>query len=171
MFGWTGNILRVDLTSGTVVREEIPQEILHAYLGGRGLGVRLMRDCFHLQPDDPDLPLIFSVGPLCGTPAPTSARLTVVTRSPLTGTIYDCSAGGRFAWRLKGAGFDAVSITGRSASPVVLALAGGRAELLPAEQLWGKPVDETVAALQDRGSVAAIGPAGEHRVLFANIMM
>jgi Aldehyde:ferredoxin oxidoreductase len=64
MFGWTGKILRVDLTSGTVVREEIPQEILHAYLGGRGLGVRLMRDSFHLQPDDPGLPLIFSVGPL-----------------------------------------------------------------------------------------------------------
>jgi len=171
MFGWTGNILRVDLTSGTVVREEMPQEILHAYLGGRGLGVRLMRDCFHLQPDDPDLPLIFSVGPLCGTTAPTAARLTVVSRSPLTGTIYDCSAGGRFAWRLKSSGLDALFITGRSKTPVTLSINDAAVGLLPAGALWGLDVKETVTALVGGGSVAAIGPAGENGVLFANIMM
>src|SRR5512145_3291516 len=124
MYGWSGKLLRIDLTSGTVTREDIPGELLHAYLGGRGLGVRLMRDYYRLAPDDPHLPLIFAVGPLCGTTAPTSARLTVVSRSPLTNTIYDCSAGGRFAWRLKGAGFDAVRITGRSANPLVLAVRG-----------------------------------------------
>src|SRR6185369_10459421 len=171
MFGWTGKILRVDLTSGSMVREDIPLEILHAYLGGRGLGVRLMRDFFHLQPDDPDLPLIFSVGPLCGTSAPTAARLSVVSRSPLTGTIYDCSAGGRFAWRLKAAGVDVLVITGRSAVPVTLAINGEETEILPAAELWGSTIPVTVAALKGRGSVAAIGPAGENGVLFANIMM
>src|SRR6185369_9082948 len=171
MFGWTGKILRVDLTSGSMVREDIPLEILHAYLGGRGLGVRLMRDFFHLQPDDPDLPLIFSVGPLCGTSAPTAARLSVVSRSPLTGTIYDCSAGGRFAWRLKSSGIDALFITGRSKTPVTLSIHDTAVELLPADSLWGLDVKETVTALADGGSVAAIGPAGENGVLFANIMM
>jgi aldehyde:ferredoxin oxidoreductase len=146
-------------------------ELLHAYLGGRGLGVRLLRDRHRLDPFSPEMPLVFAVGPLCGTPAPTAARLTVVSRSPLTGTVYDCSAGGRFAWRLKAAGVDALSIEGESPRPVVLAISGESVEFLPAADLWGKGVHETVGLLAGRGSVAAIGPAGENGVLFANIMM
>lgn len=171
MHGWTGKILKVDLTSGTVWREELPAVLLHAYLGGRGLGVRLLRDRFRLDPFDPAMPLIFAVGPLCGTAAPTAARLTVVSRSPLTGTVYDCSAGGRFAWRLKSVGVDALYVVGASERPVVLAISGESAELLPAADLWGKTVPETVRHLAPRGSVAAIGPAGENGVLYANIMM
>src|SRR6185369_4681090 len=152
-------------------REKIAPELLHAYLGGRGLGVRLMREYYRLDPLSPDMPLIFAVGPLCGTSAPTAARLTVVSRSPLTGTIYDCSAGGRFAWRLKSSGIDALLITGRSKSPVTLAIHDTVVELLPADDLWGRDVKDTVNALEDGGSVAAIGPAGENGVLFANIMM
>ncbi len=171
MNGWTGKILKVDLTSGRTWREDIPEELLHAYLGGRGLGVRLMRDHYRLDPLSPEMPLIFAVGPLCGTPAPTAARLSVVSRSPLTGTIYDCSAGGRFAWRMKAAGLDLLWITGRSPTPQFLSIRGESAELQPADHLWGKMVKETVASLADQGSVAAIGPAGENGVLFANIMM
>ncbi|ABQ27428.1 aldehyde ferredoxin oxidoreductase family protein [Geotalea uraniireducens] len=171
MHGWTGKILKVDLASGKAWREDVPFELLHAYLGGRGLGVRLMRDYFMLDPFAPEMPLIFAVGPLCGTVAPTAARLTVVSRSPLTGTIYDCSAGGRFAWRLKAAGVDALFLTGQSAKPVVLAINGDDAELLPAGELWGKAVPDTVSALSGGGSVACIGPAGENGVLYANIMM
>src|SRR5512133_2893423 len=168
---WTGRILRVDLTSGTVGWDDLPRPWLEEYLGGRGLGVRLMRDYYQLDPFDPDMPLIFAVGPLCGTSAPTAARLSVVSRSPLTGTIYDCSAGGRFAWRLKAAGMDALFITGKSSTPVTLAIGAGQVYILPADQLWGSDVPTTVAALNHRGSVAAIGPAGENGVLFANIMM
>ncbi len=171
MNGWHGSILAVDLTSGTSHREEIPRVLLEEYLGGRGLGVRLMRDYFHLDPFDPAMPLIFAVGPLCGTPAPTSSRLSVVSRSPLTGTIYDCSAGGRFAWRLKRAGVDVLFITGRSPRPAVLSVTADTVEIVPAAHLWGSTIPTTVAALGDRGSVAAIGPAGENGSLFANIMM
>ena len=167
---WTGRILRVDLTAGTSQRIEIPRHWLEEYLGGRGLGVRLMRDYFRLDPFDAAMPLIFAVGPLCGTPAPTAARLSVVSRSPLTGTIYDSSAGGRFAWRLKAAGLDALFITGRSTTPVTLTIGPERVEILPAAHLWGNDIPATVAALKDHGSVAAIGPAGENGVLFANIM-
>jgi len=171
MNGWTGKILNVDRTTGMVWREDIPEPLLQAFLGGRGLGVRLMRDFYHLDPFDPAMPLIFAVGPLCGTSAPTAARLAVVSRSPLTGTIYDCSAGGRFAWRLKAAGLDAIRITGKSLTPQVLSVKGDSVELLPADDLWGKRVKETVSLLSDRGSVATIGPAGENGVLYANIMM
>ena len=171
MSGWNGTMLRVDLTTGTSRIEELPRLLLEEYLGGRGLGVRLMRDYFQLDPFDPDMPLIFAVGPLCGTPAPTSARLSVVSRSPLTGTIYDCSAGGRFAWRLKAAGVDVLFITGRSPWPVILTVTQKKVEIMPAVPLWGCDIPTTVAALKERGSVAAIGPAGENGVLFANIMM
>jgi aldehyde:ferredoxin oxidoreductase len=145
--------------------------LLEEYLGGRGLGVRLMRDFFRLDPFDPAMPLIFAVGPLCGTSAPTAARLSVVSRSPLTGTIYDCSAGGRFAWRLKAAGLDVLFITGKSSAPVTLTIGPDHADIRPAGHLWGSDIPATVAALKEFGSVAAIGPAGENGVLFANIMM
>lgn len=170
MNGWTGKILRVDLTAGSYAIAELPRQLLEEYLGGRGLGVRLMRDYFHLDPFDPDMPLIFAVGPLCGTSAPTAARMSVVSRSPLTGTICDCSAGGRFAWRLKASGLDAVFITGKSPKPVVLSISGDRIEIIPADKLWGSDLSTTVSALNEKGSVAAIGPAGENRVLFASIM-
>ncbi len=170
MNGWTGKILRVDLTDSSHTIDEIPRQLLEEYLGGRGLGVRLMRDHFHLDPFDPAMPLIFAVGPLCGTSAPTAARMSVVSRSPLTGTICDCSAGGRFAWNLKASGLDAVFITGRSPQPVTLAIDGNNLEIIPAAGLWGLNVSATVTALKGRGSVAAIGPAGENCVLFACIM-
>jgi aldehyde:ferredoxin oxidoreductase len=171
MYGWTGTLLRVDLTNRASSREAIPQQLLEEYLGGRGLGVRLMRDYFQLDPFDPAMPLIFAVGPLCGTPSPTASRLAVVSRSPLTGTIYDCSAGGRFAWRLKASGIDVLFMTGRSPVPVTLSITADGVEIAPAASLWGSDIPTTVAALKDRGSVAAIGPAGENGVLFANIMM
>ncbi|HIJ82245.1 MAG TPA: aldehyde:ferredoxin oxidoreductase, partial [Desulfuromonadales bacterium] len=66
MNGWSGSLLRVDLTAGRVQRESVPRLLLEEYLGGRGLGVRLMRDYFRLDPFDPTMPLIFAVGPLCG---------------------------------------------------------------------------------------------------------
>lgn len=171
MNGWTGNILNIDLSSGRIWQEEIPRALLHGYLGGRGLGVRLMREYVHLDPFSKEMPLIFAVGPLCGTSAPTAARLAVVSRSPLTGTIYDCSAGGRFAYRLKAAGYDLLKIIGSSVRPVSIEIRNSDVQILPADNLWGMNISPTVAALSGKGSVAAIGPAGELGVLFANIMM
>lgn len=171
MYGWTGKILKVDLTGGRMWREDIPRELIHSYLGGRGLGVRLLRDRFSLDPFDPAMPLIFAAGPLCGTAAPATARMSVVTRSPLTGTVCATSVGGRFAWRLKATGVDALHIVGQSKLPVVLAISGEGAELLPAHNLWGKNISESMRLLVPRGSVAAIGPAGENGVLYAGIMM
>jgi hypothetical protein len=66
-FGWTGNILHIDLTRAIAWRENLPASLLEGYLGGRGLAVRLMRDYFKLDPFDPQMPLIFACGPLCGT--------------------------------------------------------------------------------------------------------
>ena len=171
MFGWTGKILKIDLSSGRAVREDVPADVLYEYLGGRGLGIRLMRDYFRLDPFSPEMPLIFTVGPLCGTPSPTSARMSVVSRSPLTNTIYDSSCGGLFAHKIKAAGLDAIMITGKSRRPVYIQVTETDAALYDASGLWGNDTLETMSALMDKGSVAAIGPAGENGVLFANIMV
>ncbi len=171
MTGWHGRLLNVDLSSGRIWVEQLASEILQTYLGGRGLGVRLMRDFYQLDPFSAAIPLIFSVGPLCGTPAPTAARMGVVSRSPLSKTIHDSSCGGKFPWCLKAAGFDALKIVGQSQHPLVLQISPEETKLLPADKLWGLDISATVAALEEQGSVAAIGPAGENRVLYANIMM
>lgn len=170
MHGWTGKILKVDLTNGKTCREDLAPELLREYIGGRGLGVRLLRERFRLDPFDPEMPLIFATGPLTGTSAPASAQMAMVSRSPLTGTVMDASCGGSFALRLKGAGLDALQIVGEAKSPVVLAINGDEAAIIPADKLWGKDVGKTVRLLASRGSVAAIGPAGEYGVLFAGIM-
>lgn len=170
MNGWHGIILKVDLARAKVWQEPIPHLLLEEYLGGRGLGIRLMRDYYQYAPFDADMPLIFSVGPLCGTVSPTAARMTVVSRSPLTDTIYDCSAGGKFPWHLKSAGYDAIFITGKSKQPVVITIDNDLVQIRAAEELWGSDVPSTVHALSKYGSVAAIGVAGENQVLFANII-
>jgi aldehyde:ferredoxin oxidoreductase len=164
-------LLAVDLTEGVARREEIPPDILWHYLGGRGLGVRLLRGRQGLPACDPANAIVFAAGPLCGTGAPASSRLSVCCRSPLTGTVCHANAGGGFARRLRAAGFLAVRIEGRSPRPVALVVAPGGGELVPADRLWGKTAVETVAAMSDRGSVAAIGPAGENGVLFAGLLV
>src|SRR3990170_6971168 len=138
MSGWHGKALHLDLSSGKSRTETISRDILASFLGGRGLGVHLMKDSFKLEPFDPSLPLIFAVGPLCGTPAPTSARMSVVSRSPLTGTIFDSSVGGMFALRLKAAGYDCLVVTGKARSPVYLEINEDRVEIKEASFLWGK---------------------------------
>ena len=170
MYGWAGRMLSVDLSTGSCNVEIMPDHLLHEYVGGRGLGVRFMRDYHRLDPFDSATPLIFAVGPLCGTSAPTASRLAIVTRSPLTGTIFDNSFGGTFAWQLKAAGYDLLKISGESPKPVILVVNESGAELLPAGSLWGSTVRETTAALKGAGSVAAIGPAGENAVFFASVM-
>jgi aldehyde:ferredoxin oxidoreductase len=130
-----------------------------------------MRDHFRLDPFDADIPLIFAVGSLCGTSAPASSRLSVVSRSPLTGTIFSSSAGGSFAWQLKRTGIDALVVSGRSPRPVILYITPSGAVLEPADHLWGKGITQLFTALREGAGVAGIGPAGERGVLFAGIVM
>ena len=164
-------MLVVDLSAQSIRTERVPAETLTLWLGGRGLGVHLMRDAVVLDPYDENMPLIFSVGPLCGTPAPTSSRMSVVSRSPLTGTIFDSSVGGHLPVKFKQAGYDAVVVTGKAPAPVLLSLREDAVEIRDASHLWGKGTGEVVRALEQDGQVACIGPAGERLVRMANIMI
>lgn len=170
------NILKVNLTSGIISVEILDSEIIRNYIGGTGVGVRLFADSHPkgVDPIGPENSTIISTGPLTGSRAPTSGRFSLVTRSPLTGTIFDSNSGGNWGVKLKRCGFDGAWITGRSKDPVYLKISEDNAELRGAENLWGKDVTETSQELRvaegGKVSVLAIGPAGENLVKFSAIM-
>ena len=170
------NVLKVNLTSGVISVEELDLEITRNYIGGTGVGVRLFADSHPkgVDPIGPENSTIISTGPLTGSRAPTSGRFSLVTRSPLTGTIFDSNSGGNWGVKLKRCGFDGVWITGRSRDPVYLKISEDDAELRGAEDLWGKDVSETSQEFREaeggKVSVLAIGTAGENLVKFSAIM-
>jgi aldehyde:ferredoxin oxidoreductase len=173
MHGWIGQILRVDLTTGSCRVEPLDKEIAEGYLGGRGLGLRLLAEevPWDADPLGPDNRMVFAAGPLTGTAAPASGRFSLSTLSPLTGTVFDANSGGRWGVALKAAGFDAIVVQGISERPAVLEVDGGEGRLVPAGELWGAGVSHTTVTLGEGGrSVACIGPAGERQVLLASIM-
>jgi aldehyde:ferredoxin oxidoreductase len=176
MHGWCGNILRVDLTRGTITREKLDPQVARAYIGARGFGIYYLRKEVDpkCDPFGPWNKLIMAAGPLTGTAAPTGARYVVTTKSPLTGAITCSNSGGNFPAELKKSGVDALIFEGRAERPVYLWIHGDTAELRPADHLWGKTTHQTDEALRretdEKAKTAVIGPAGERRVLFAAIM-
>jgi aldehyde:ferredoxin oxidoreductase len=171
MHSWQGKALYVDLSARETWAKDLSEYFLARNIGGRGIGVALMKDFFKLDPYDPRMPIIFAVGPLCGTPAPASSRMSVVSRSPLTGTITDSSVGGTFPIKLKAAGYDYIFVSGKADSPVFLSIKDDAVQIRDASGLWGKGCLETNKDLESQGAVACIGPGGEHLVRFANIMI
>jgi len=170
--GNLGRYLDVDLSAGTIeVKRTDPQDE-ELYVGGRGMGARMLYDNTPagLDPFDERMVLIFSVGPLTGTNAPQSNRFIVTTKSPLTGCIADSHCGGNFATKLRKAGYDAVLFRGRSAHPVYLEIDEDNITLKDAKHLWGKTTGDTQAALPAQFGKAVIGPAGENRVRYACIV-
>jgi aldehyde:ferredoxin oxidoreductase len=172
MHGWTGKLLRVDLSSGNSTIEEIDEDILHQYLGGRGLGAYFVYN--EVPPDsDPLGPhniLAFCTGALTGVRVPTGGRSSLSMLSPLTGTIFDSNTGSTFGVRLKWAGFDALVITGKASSPVWLEISEEGVQLHTADHLWGQEIPDVIDQLKAKNSSAVcIGPAGENQVLFSSI--
>ena len=169
-------ILHVNLSDKSIRREPIPPEIFKQYLGGRGLGVKLVYD--HLAPGtdalSPDNLLVFAIGPSTATRVPTAGRFVVVTKSPTTGTVFDSHAGGYFGAQLRRAGFAAVVFYGKADTPLYLWINNDDVELRDASKLWGKDVYDTTDQLlketDEKAQVACIGPAGENLGLMAAIM-
>jgi len=167
----TSRILHVDLTYGSLRVEYPDQDLLSGWIGGRGLAGCYLRPHVGLEWDDPGMPLIMMTGPLAGTPAPTSGRMCIMSRSPLTGTIGDCSVGGSLAHQLRRAGYRGVVITGRRSSLSGIEISDDSVELTDAGGLAGMGTGEIHSLLGDRGAVAVAGPAAENGVLFSSIMV
>lgn len=174
--GYAGKFLWVDLSSGKTWIETPDEAFLRAYVGGYGIGTRLMYDRMPIGADPlgPDNLFGLVTGPLTGTPALGSSRYTAIGKSPLTGGCGDANSGGFFGPGLKRAGFDAVFVSGIADEPVYLLVDEGKAEVRDASYLWGKDSTETDAMLRaefgKNAEGAYIGPAGERLSLIAAVM-
>jgi len=176
-YGYTGNILHLDLSSKKHWIENPPGNFYRTYWGGRALALYYMlREMKpHTDPLSPDNLLIFAPSVITGTPAPAIPRYTVCAKSPLTGAEGEAEAGGWWGPELKKAGFDAIIIKGSSSTPVYLYIEDGKVEIKGATHLWGKDTGETQKIIKneladDKVRIAQIGPAGENLVRFANIV-
>ena len=171
-----GEILDIDLSSGTNKTTKIKDDVLRKFIGGAGLAAKLFFD--RVPPDTDPLSaknvLFLMGGPLAGTNFFTSSRLLAAFKSPQTGIWGQGSAGGNFAAEMKRAGYDGIVISGASKKPVYIVIADDKVQIKDASDLWGKDIYETSNILKKRHGVKAdvleIGPAGENLVKFANIM-
>ena len=172
--GPSNKVLEVDLTSKTYTVYQVTDEERKMYLGGKGLGLKLIYDRMpaKVDPFGKDNIIAFTPGVLMGTGAACSGRFSAVTKSPLTGIMDHASCGGPFGMCLKTAGWDGLLVKGKSETPVYLVVTSTGVEFKDASALWGKDAYETQDLLgkNKNAGAAVIGQAGENKVLFANIV-
>ncbi len=175
--GFLGKVLEVDLTNRRIEAVEMDEALARRYLGGRGINsYRLYAELPETAgPLDPQNMLLLSGGLLTGTEAPSSSRMHVSARSPLTGFLGSSNVGGHFGAELRAAGFQSIVIRGQADAPVSLRIFSDRAELVDATELWGRDAWETQKILQqqlggERTRVVSIGPGGESLVRYGCIM-
>ena len=175
--GYTGKILRVDLSSGAVTTENIAEEFCRKYLGGAGFIAHYLLNEIKpgTDPLSPENVLVFALGPLTGIALPGSGRHCIGALSPLTGGIAKSEVGEFWGAELKHAGFDAIVIKGRASKPTYLSIIDEQVRLNSADHLWGRDTKETEAAIRnelknDKVRSALIGPAGENMVRYACVM-
>ena len=167
-YGWVGKFLKIDLTKGKITIDS-SNNILEKFIGGRGVGQWILFNHMHPKttPLHPDNMMVFSTGPLTGTLAPASCRMSIDTKNLLTGGVLSSNCGGHIGPELKFAGFDFIIVQGASNKPVYILIRDGNAEVKDASHLWGKSTWKTEEILRkDLGEqslrVASIGIAGEN---------
>jgi aldehyde:ferredoxin oxidoreductase len=171
-----GTFLEINLSTKSVRKIHLDKNLYQKYLGGKGLGAYLLFN--YTKPGTAALseenPLIFLTGPLTGTGYPTSGRMVVVGKSPLTNTFADSHVGGHFSYELKKAGCDGFIILGKADTQQYLWVHEDKVEFRSASHIWGKAVSSTVESLRnetdEKARVACIGPAGENLSLVSAIM-
>jgi aldehyde:ferredoxin oxidoreductase len=176
MPGFTGKLIRINLSNGKITNEQVDQTAIMDFIGGRGVGVSyLFRE---LEPNIDPLgeknKLILINGPLAGTSVQASSRWMAITKSPLTGAFARSVAGADFGAWLKFAGYDFINIEGKAEQPVYIHLTSSNCEIKDARDLWGKNTLETQEILAERHGentrFACIGPGGEKLVKYAAIL-
>ena len=178
MNGYAGRVLHVDLTTGKTKVEPLNEELARKYIGGIGLGIRLLIDHSKpgVDPFSPENPLILTTGPLSGTMWPTGGNgHAFVSKSPQSFGVGESKSHGSFGAELKRAGYDAVIFTGRAEKPVYAWIDDDTVQLVDAQHLLGKSPAETEDMIKEELGdfyirVAAIGVAGEKLVRIACII-
>ncbi len=176
MFGWTGKFLHVNLSKGKAVADAYEASVARGFLGGRGFAARILWDELKrgIDPLSPENKLVFAAGPLTGFSLPSSGKLVVASKSPLTGGYGDGNIGTFAAVQMRRAGYDAVIVEGRGKKPMVLLIRDEAVEFLDAKDMWDLNSFETERKLRSiYGSTAGIlciGQAGENLVKYAMIV-
>jgi len=176
-YSYAGKIIRVDLNSRECKVDSIEDALIEKYLLGSGLAARMYYGEMDpaREPLDPDSCLMMMIGLLSGTVVPTSCRLSLCGRSPLTGIWNETTAGGYWAAQLRAAAYDGLVITGRASEPVYVWITEDAAEIRPARHLWGLDTTETSAQIRGetdpKAQIACIGPAGENLAAMASVMI
>ncbi len=169
MKGYAGKMLRVDLSNERISAEEIPDAMKKDFLGGRGFAVKLLWDeVKHVDPLSEKNKIIFSTGPLTGQSLPSSGKMVIASKSPLTGGYGDGNIGTRAAVHLRKAGYDVMIVEGKSEKPCYLLIENEKAKVMDASELWGKNTFEAQDLLERRhgreAGILLIGPAGENQI-------
>lgn len=172
---YNGKLARINLTTGTVKVEPLDLEMAKKFIGGRGLGTKILYDegIAEVEPLSPENKLIYLTGPMTGTASPTSGRYMVVTKSPLNNMIASSNSGGTWGAKLKYAGWDGLIVEGESSEWVYINIVDDKIELLSAKDYVGMlsvDLDDKLKEIHPGCHVLNIGPAGEHLSLLAAIM-
>ena len=177
LHGWTGRILRVNLTNRRCAVESVREDWAKAFVGGRGLGAKYFSEEVdpRVDPLSPANSLIFATGPLTGTSVSCGARYMVITKAALNGTMTTSNSGGHWGPELKFAGYDMIIVEGKADRPVYLWIFDDHVEIRDAKNLWGKSTWDTEDLIREEtgvpdAKIASIGQAGENLVKFACIM-
>jgi aldehyde:ferredoxin oxidoreductase len=172
--GWSGKILRVDLSNGRTWTEDT-EPYTRLFIGGKGINVKMMYDEVgpKVGPFDPDNMICFGPGVLTGTLAPAHSRMKITSVSP-NGLLQNSGIGGYIPAEIRKAGYDNITIQGKSDKPIYLYINNDKIEIRDATHIWGKDTQETQRAIKDEigdwVKVACIGPAGENLVSFSCIV-
>ena len=166
--GYSGKILRINLTDKTSKEEKLPLEIATNFIGGAGLGIKYLFDEVKPGTDalGPENKLIFAPGPFTGTSIPCASRMAVTGKSPLTGAVGVALTGGYFPAELKFAGWDAIIIEGKADKPTWISVKDGAVRFHDAAGIWGTMTFDCQQMIKDNlkdqnTRVICIGPAGE----------
>ena len=169
-------LARINLSTGEIKVEKLDLELAHKFIGGRGLGTKILYDegVATVEPLSPENKLVYITGPMTGAAAPSTGRYMVVTKSPLTGMIACSNSGGIWGAKLKHAGWDAIIVEGQAPEWTYISIEDDKIQLLDAREYLGMMSEEMDTRLKEKhgptASVLNIGPAGEKQVLLAAIM-
>jgi len=176
MFGWNGKFLHVNLNKGKAIADKYESSMAKNFLGGRGFAVKILWDELRrgIDPLSAENKLVFAAGPLTGFALPSSGKLVVAAKSPLTGGYGDGNVGTFAAVQMRKAGYDAVIVEDKAKRPMVLLVQDESVEFLDAKDLWGLNSFETEKKLRDlygrTAGILCIGQGGENLVKYATVV-
>jgi aldehyde:ferredoxin oxidoreductase len=175
-----GDIVRINLTDGSIIRNPVPLELAKRFVGGMGINDWLLWEHFlnvdiHIDPMSEDNVLIAGLGPLGATGFGLGSKMKFSFKSPVTGFFGDSTCGGNFSSQMRWSGVDHLVITGKAKKPVYICIEDSKIEIRDAAHLWGLSTHETAKKLRSgevshRAGIACIGPAGENGVRYASII-